>query len=102
MAEVKICEYCGRLYEPARSDSRYCSGACRTRACRQRKRLQRLVPTSPPDLGDMAPGLVDAVHGARRVSHDFARISATGPVKARAGALRVADAIAAALDREGW
>jgi hypothetical protein len=32
----RACEQCGRAYAPHRSSSRFCSGACRTRACRQR------------------------------------------------------------------
>jgi hypothetical protein len=30
----RACEQCGEAYMPQRSSSRFCSGACRTRACR--------------------------------------------------------------------
>jgi hypothetical protein len=32
----RTCEQCGKAYAPQRSSSRFCSGACRTRACRHR------------------------------------------------------------------
>jgi hypothetical protein len=32
----KACEQCGKAYELRRTSARFCSGACRTRACRQR------------------------------------------------------------------
>jgi len=32
----RTCEQCGRAYTPLRSSSRFCSGSCRTRACRSR------------------------------------------------------------------
>jgi hypothetical protein len=32
----RACDQCGRAYQLERSSSRFCSGACRTRACRQR------------------------------------------------------------------
>jgi hypothetical protein len=32
----RTCEQCGNTYVPHRSSSRFCSGRCRTRACRQR------------------------------------------------------------------
>ncbi|MEY9183141.1 hypothetical protein ABIG06_004722 [Bradyrhizobium sp. USDA 326] len=32
----RTCEQCGKAYTPHRSTSRFCSGACRTRACRER------------------------------------------------------------------
>jgi hypothetical protein len=32
----RTCEQCGKAYTLQRSSSRFCSGACRTRACRQR------------------------------------------------------------------
>ncbi|MET4198752.1 hypothetical protein [Bradyrhizobium sp. LA6.12] len=35
-ARCRTCEQCGKAYTPQRSSSRFCSGACRTRACRQR------------------------------------------------------------------
>ncbi|WP_207234463.1 hypothetical protein [Bradyrhizobium sp. Leo170] len=35
-ARRRTCEQCGKAYTPQRSSSRFCSGACRTRACRQR------------------------------------------------------------------
>jgi hypothetical protein len=35
-ARRRTCEQCGKAYAPHRSSSRFCSGACRTRACRQR------------------------------------------------------------------
>jgi hypothetical protein len=33
---TRVCAQCGKLYEQNRCSSRFCSGACRTRACRQR------------------------------------------------------------------
>jgi hypothetical protein len=35
-ARRRTCEQCGNAYVPRRSSSRFCSGACRTRACRHR------------------------------------------------------------------
>lgn len=35
------CDGCGKEFTPARSDARYCSGLCRTRAYRERNQLQR-------------------------------------------------------------
>jgi hypothetical protein len=35
-ARRRACDQCGKAYELMRSSSRFCSGTCRTRACRQR------------------------------------------------------------------
>lgn len=35
------CDGCGKEFTPARSDARYCSGACRTRAYRERHEGRR-------------------------------------------------------------
>lgn len=102
MDGVRFCELCGRAYRPTRSDSRYCSGACRTRACRMRHRPAPIDPGGPVEVTPPPLELADAVGTARRASNDLARISATGPVQVRAGAGRVSAAITAALDREGW
>jgi hypothetical protein len=32
----KVCAQCGRAFVPVRSTAQFCSGACRTRACRER------------------------------------------------------------------
>ncbi len=31
-----ICKHCLTLFEPSRADAIFCSGACRTAACRKR------------------------------------------------------------------
>ena len=36
------CRTCGRRFKPTRSDTRYCSGACRQRAARARSKLDEL------------------------------------------------------------
>jgi len=38
----KKCGTCGQRFKPARTDARYCSGACRQRAARARSRLTKL------------------------------------------------------------
>jgi hypothetical protein len=35
-ARRRACKQCGRAYVPQRSSSQFCSGTCRTRACRER------------------------------------------------------------------
>lgn len=32
----KVCNYCSELYFPNRSDQKYCSGSCRSLACKKR------------------------------------------------------------------
>jgi hypothetical protein len=48
---TRACEQCGKLYEPRRSSSRFCSGTCRQHA--HRKRLLSVTlsvtPTPPPN-----------------------------------------------------
>jgi len=31
------CQWCGRMFTPTRKDAKFCGGACRQRACRQRR-----------------------------------------------------------------
>jgi hypothetical protein len=38
MHEPVTCEKCGEMFEPTRSDSRFCSSRCRQKACRTRVR----------------------------------------------------------------
>jgi hypothetical protein len=45
-AQRKACEQCGKAYAPHRSSSRFCSGACRTRACRKRRSVTVSVTPS--------------------------------------------------------
>lgn len=40
-AHVFDCLECGRFYHTNRSDSRYCSSACRQRAYRRRKSIEK-------------------------------------------------------------
>jgi hypothetical protein len=46
MEPDRTCDACGRTFTPARADARYCSGACRAKASRERKRDE----ASPPPL----------------------------------------------------
>lgn len=41
----RTCQQCGKAYELQRSSSRFCSGTCRTRACRQRLSVTASVTT---------------------------------------------------------
>jgi hypothetical protein len=45
-APRRVCDECGKTYAPHRSSSRFCSGRCRTRACRQRLSVTSSVTPS--------------------------------------------------------
>ena len=45
------CEICGERFEAQRSTAKYCSGACRQEAYRERKESQRVYPEE--ELADL-------------------------------------------------
>ena len=58
MATVRACDHCGDSYTAQRSDSRYCSSSCRSKATLARKRgPQASVVTMP---GATGPGTIEA------------------------------------------
>ena len=99
---VTFCAVCGRQYVATRSDSRYCSSTCRSRAHRSRRVWVPITPSDMQDLASQQPDIVEVIQKCRVSSNDFARIAACGPVQVRAGARRVSEGIAAALEVEGW
>ena len=104
---VKICEECGKGFEAKRSDARYCSKKCKTRAYRKRKGVERRIVVKPgrplpPLPTDTYDDVVDAIDDARRVSNEFNRLACTAPAPVRPGCARIGYAITAAIEREEW
>ena len=105
MAESRCCDVCGKTYTPQRSDSKYCSAACRQKALRLRNRpryvpvwsapVERAEPVQPPRDAEAA------VLAAHRAANDLGRLSRSGPYQLRAAFARISEAIQAALDAEG-
>ena len=74
---TRVCEQCGKAYEPRRSSSRFCSQACRQRAYRKRLSVTSSVTPAP------APNTVIESSGSsevfRYVRHaDVPRLTAEG------------------------
>ena len=57
---TRQCDSCGTTYEPKRSNSRYCSGRCRTRASRSGRNGARVVPLAPVVAEVPVGSVVDA------------------------------------------
>lgn len=58
MATVRACDHCGDSYTAQRSDSRYCSSGCRSKATLARKRAPRASVVTMP--GATGPGMIEA------------------------------------------
>ena len=106
MADPRQCDVCGKSYTPSRSDSKYCSHACREKARRLRNR-PRYVPvwSAPVERGEVVHTPKDAeaaVLAAHRAANDLGRLSRSGPYQLRAAFARISEAIQSALDAEGF
>ena len=72
---TRVCEQCGKPYEPQRSSSRFCSPACRQRA--HRKRLSVTPSVTPAPNTPIEPS--DSSEVFRYVRHaDVPRFAAEG------------------------
>jgi hypothetical protein len=49
LARMRRCPACRQLFEPTRSDARFCSNRCRQKRYRRRHRKKVLPPWSPDD-----------------------------------------------------
>lgn len=104
---VKICRECGKGFEPSRSDAVYCSQKCRLRAHRKKKAAKKRVVLEPgravePVRAESYDDVAEAVDDARRASNRFGQLAVTAPRPVRPGCARIGDAIAEAIEREGW
>lgn len=95
------CERCGRTYEATRSDSRFCSAACREAARRSRRREAVVVPdVAEPHVRDEDVAVaVVTVKGTLGTFEAVAR-GAGSPYLAPMCA-RLADRIGRAIEDEG-
>ena len=98
---VKTCAWCGETFTTKRSNAKYCCDRCRKDAHEH--------PGHEPmgsETIDVHDASVSTVHAAlmraRTVSNDLAALSVAAPVQLRAGCRRISEAIARAIDEEGW
>ena len=74
---TRVCEQCGKPYEPQRSSSRFCSPACRQRAHRKRLSVTLSVTPAPAPNAPIEPS--DSSEVFRYVRHaDVPRFAAEG------------------------
>ena len=74
---TRVCEQCGKRYEPQRSSSRFCSPACRQRAHRKRLSVTSSVTPAPAPNAPIEPSNSSEVF--RYVRHaDVPRFAAEG------------------------
>ena len=74
---ARICEQCGKPYEPQRSSSRFCSQACKQRAYRKRLSVTSSVTPAPAPNTTIEPS--DTGGEFRYVRHaDVDRFTAEG------------------------
>lgn len=93
---------CGAPFEAKTSRARFCGARCRKRH-QMHPDVRALVPSGAPALcASPAPAVELAVVEARRLANELYRLSASAPAKLRPGCRRMADAIALAIEAEGW
>lgn len=104
MAEERACDICGKVYQPKREGSMYCSAACRQKAKRRRRAPKRLPDwCAPPEASEieLSDFTVGKFQEAHRLANDFGMLAAKGPYQLRARCARISRAIQDALDAEG-
>ena len=98
-----MCPMCGELYEAKNRNKRYCSHRCRQAAYRMHAKTFEAfegVENAPSPVATV--DLMNAIRRARFAANDFFYLSNTAPFQVRGKCERIAEAIASALDREGF
>lgn len=100
---IKRCEMCGHPFHAQRSTAKYCSTRCRVQAHRG---YAPICPDAPPVVSPKTDSALDdtalLITNAKQLSSAFAEQAKVAPLQLRAGCERVAVAIFAAIESEGW
>ena len=98
-----MCPICGEIYEAKNRNKRYCSGRCRQAAHRiHAKTFEAFEGMDNPPSPVATVDTMNALKRARITASDFYFLSNTAPYQLRPACSRIAEAIVAALDREGF
>ena len=98
-----MCPICGEIYEAKNRNKRYCSPRCRQAAYRMHSKTYEAfegVKDAPSPVA--AVDVMNALKRAQITANDFSYLSHTAPYQVRGMCERIAVAIVAALDREGF